>query len=223
MSPPKKVDKNTKLMLDSNIPNTPFNPDLIFEIERIHNSHANPSLRSFKLLGIHFDEHLNFNANTNALISKLSRSIFFINRVKHTLTPKALKSLYTSFFHSHLLYCTNIYTCTSQTNISKIFLQQKKAIRIITKSSYNAHTAPLFERLDILPLDKVITHAKLTFMHSVYYGHAPKFIRKHLANTSTTPPRTNSTQCHRHLYTFSTHRPLQKNTIILSTQHMEIS
>jgi hypothetical protein len=171
--PPKKVDQNTKLMLDSNIPNTPFNPELIFEIERIHNSHANPSLRSFKLLGIHFDEHLNFNANTNALISKLSRSIFFINRVKHTLTPKALKSLYISFFHSHLLYCTNIYTCTSQTNINKIFLQQKKAIRIITKSSYNAHTAPLFARLDILPLEKVITHAKLTFMHSVYYGHAP--------------------------------------------------
>jgi hypothetical protein len=85
-------------MLDSNIPNTSFNPELIFEIQRIHNSHANPSLRSFKLLGIHFDEHLNFNANTNALISKVSRSIFFITRVKHTLTPKALKSLYTSFF-----------------------------------------------------------------------------------------------------------------------------
>ncbi len=35
-------------------------------------------------------------------------------------------------------------------------MQQKKAIRIITKSSYNAQTAPLFERLDILPLDKAV-------------------------------------------------------------------
>jgi hypothetical protein len=138
-----------------------------------YNNIYNNNSISFKLLGIHFDEHLNFNANTNALISKLSRSIFFINRVKHTLTPKALKSLYTSFFHSHLLYCTNVYTCTSQTKISKIFMQQKKAIRIICNSSYNAHTAPLFNLLDILPLEKVITHAKLTFMHSVYYGHAP--------------------------------------------------
>jgi hypothetical protein len=171
--PPKKVDKNIVLTLDSNIPNTPFNPDLIFEIERIHNSHANPSLRSFKLLGIYFDEHLNFNANTQALISKLSRSIFFINRAKHTLTPKALKALYTSFFHSHLLYCTNIYSCTSQTNINKIFLQQKKAIRIITNSGYTAHTAPLFNSLNILPLAKVITNARLTFMHSVYYDYAP--------------------------------------------------
>jgi hypothetical protein len=171
--PSKKVDKNVTLQLDSNLPNTPFDPNLIFEIERIHNSHANPSLRSFKLLGIHFDEHLNFNANTQALISKLSRSIFFINRAKHTLTPKALKALYTSFFHSHLLYCTNIYSCTSQTNINKIFLQQKKAIRIITNSEYNAHTAPLFHSLNILPLAKIITSAKLTFMHTVYYGYAP--------------------------------------------------
>jgi len=93
--------------------------------------------------------------------------------VKHTLTPKALRSLYISFFHSHLLYCTNIYSCTSQTNLTKIFLLQKKAIRIITQSSYTAHTNPLFSRLHILPLEKVITQAKLTFMHSIYYETAP--------------------------------------------------
>jgi hypothetical protein len=116
---------------------------------------------------------MNFNANTHALISKLSHSIFFINRAKHTLTPKALKALYTSFSHSHLLYCTNIYSCTSQTNINKIFLQQKKAIRIITNSGYTAHTAPLFNSLNILPLAKIITNARLTFMHTVYYGYAP--------------------------------------------------
>jgi hypothetical protein len=52
-------------------------------------------------------------------------------------------------------------------------MQQKKAIRIISNSGYNAHTAPLFNSLDILPLAKVITQAKLTFMHSVYYEHAP--------------------------------------------------
>jgi hypothetical protein len=52
-------------------------------------------------------------------------------------------------------------------------MQQKKAIRIITNSSYNAHTAPLFAKLNILPLDEVIIQAKLSFMHSVYYEYAP--------------------------------------------------
>ncbi len=46
-------------------------------------------------------------------------------------------------------------------------------IRTITKSSYNAHTEPLFQQLNILPLEKIILHAKLTFMHSVYYEYSP--------------------------------------------------
>ena len=171
--PSKKVEQNVSLHIDTNLPDTPHNPALVLEIERIHNTHANPTLRSFKLLGIYFDENLSFNQNTTALISKLSRSIFFLNRVKHTLTAKALKSLYTSFFHSHLLYCTNIYSCTSQTNLNKIYMQQKKAIRIITNSSYTAHTGPLFTRLHILPLEQIITQARLTFMHSIYYEYAP--------------------------------------------------
>jgi sarcosine oxidase/L-pipecolate oxidase len=171
--PAKKVDNSLTLCIDTNLPNTPHKPELVTEIERIHNNHTNPNSRSFKLLGIYFDENLSFNHNTTALISKLSRAIFFLNRVKHTLTPTALKSLYTSFFHSHLLYCANIYSCTSQTNINKIFLQQKKAIRIITKSNYTAHTEPIFTRLHILPLDKILTQAKLTFMHSIYYDYAP--------------------------------------------------
>ena len=89
------------------------------------------------------------------------------------MSPKALKALYTSFFHSHLLYCPIIYSCTSQGNINRLLIQQKKAIRTITKSSYNTHTEPLFQQLNILPLEKIILQAKLTFMHSVYYGHAP--------------------------------------------------
>ncbi len=105
--------------------------------------------------------------------NKLSRANFFLNRVKHTLSPRALKSLYISFFHSHLLYCATIYSCTSQGNINTLFKQQKKAIRHISGAQHLEHTAPLFEQHRILPLDKVITHAKATFMHSIYYQYAP--------------------------------------------------
>jgi len=171
--PNKRILDNPQLIFDGNAPDTDHNPDLVSSIERIHSNHENPSHRSFKLLGIYLDENLNFNANTTALSNKLSRALFFINRVKHTLSPKALKALYTSFFHSHLLYCPIIYSCTSQGNINRLYIQQKKAIRTITKSSYNAHTEPLFQQLNILPLEKIILHAKLTFMHSVYYEYSP--------------------------------------------------
>jgi len=82
--PSKKVDQNPTLCIDINLPNSPHNPQLVTEIERIHNNHTNHSSRSFKLL-----------------------------TGSSTHTPKAVKSLYTSFFYSHFLYCTNIYMFSS--------------------------------------------------------------------------------------------------------------
>ena len=45
----------------------------------------------------------------------------------------------------------------------------------MAKANYTAHTAPIFTELNILPVDKLITQAKLTgtFMHSVFYEYAP--------------------------------------------------
>ena len=34
--------------------------------------------------------------------------------------------------------------------LDKLFISQKKAIRLITNSNYNAHTHPLFSKLSIL-------------------------------------------------------------------------
>ena len=44
------------------------------------------------------------------------------------------------------------YTPNTKT-INRLNILQKKAIRIITKSRYNAHTSPLFKNLNILKLD----------------------------------------------------------------------
>jgi hypothetical protein len=163
----KRIEQGTILQIDANIPDTAHNPDLVTTVERVHSKHANYDTQAFKLLGIYLDEHLNFNHNTARLTFNLSRAFFFINRAKNILSPKALNTLYTSFFHTHLLYCTNIYACTSETNTTAIFRQQKKVIRILAKADCLEHTAPLFESLSILPLEKIIRQARVTFMHSI--------------------------------------------------------
>ena len=174
----KKVQTNDKpILFDCNIPNTPHDPALVCPLERIHSKHQSPDSQSYKLLGIYLDENLSFDKNTSFLISKLSKSIFCINRAKHFLPQKALIALYHSLIHSHLLYCPLIYSCTSKTNLDKISRVQKKAIRIVTNSSYTAHTAPLFSLHKILPLEKIITYAQLLFMHSIHYNYAlPAFL-----------------------------------------------
>jgi hypothetical protein len=61
----------------------------------------------------------------------------------------------------------------SLTNISNVSKLQKKVIKVITKSAYNAHTEPLFLGSKILPFEKLILQSKLLFMHSVDFNYAP--------------------------------------------------
>ena len=51
---------------------------------------------------------------------------------------------------------------------------KKKAIRTVTKSKANSHTAPLFKDLKIQSFDKLSLQSKLHFMHSIRYNYAPK-------------------------------------------------
>ena len=43
---------------------------------------------------------------------------------------------------------------------------------MLTNSSYNSHTKPLFEKLKILPFDDILYEQKMIFMHSVYNNYA---------------------------------------------------
>ncbi len=58
-------------------------------------------------------------------------------------------------------------------NRNRIEKVQKKAIRIMTGSAYNAHTSPLFLQHEILPFDKLFLQSQLSFMHAVEYQYAP--------------------------------------------------
>jgi hypothetical protein len=134
-------------------------------------------MQSFKLLGVKLDENLSFQTNTEYLISKLNRAIFMINRAKNVLPTKALLTLYHSLFHSHLLYCPTITGCATKSAITKILNLQKKVLRIITHSTYHAHTAPIFKELQILNIHQIIQKASLTHMHSIFHSYAPSSLR----------------------------------------------
>ena len=149
-------------------------PKLIFQLDRIHNNHEKPECRAYKSLGIFLDEHLSFNHHINHLSKKLSKAIFIINRVKHFLPQRILRSIYFAIFHSHISYCTSIISCTSNQNIERLVKLQKKIIRIITLSGYRDHTEPLFKRLRIMPFRKLIYNSQMTIMHSIHHKYSPE-------------------------------------------------
>ncbi len=67
------------LVYNSNEIGLPENQALIYPIERIHNE---GETRSFKMLGVLFDEYLTFDDHISNVCTKISKSLFCINRVK---------------------------------------------------------------------------------------------------------------------------------------------
>ena len=71
------------------------------KLDRIGN---NQPEKSIKFLGVHMDEHLTWTAQIRMVKSKISRSIFALNKVKNIFPHDILKSLYYTLVQSHLVY-----------------------------------------------------------------------------------------------------------------------
>jgi len=135
----------------------------------------NSDIPAVKFLGVYIDSQLNFKYHIEYLRKKVSRNMYIINRVKHFLCEKSLVTLFHSFINSHLLFCLPAWSCGLESSINPLAVLQKKAIRIIHKSAYNQHTAPLFKKINVLPIKELAIYTKLLFFHD--------FIRWKLPNS----------------------------------------
>ncbi len=169
----KIINNDIQLCYNANEPGQPNDENLTYILDRVHDNHPDKNSRSYKLLGVYLDEHLSFNQHCNVLSNKLSKSLYCINKVKNLLSKKTLRLLYFALFHPHINYCPIILNCTSQKNKTRIQKIQKKAIRVITKSGFNAHTEQLFCENRILNLENIILLQSALFMHSYIYNYAP--------------------------------------------------
>jgi hypothetical protein len=158
------------LTFNNNEPGQPVDPSLIYNIDRIY---SDGQEKNFKLLGILFDEYLSFDAHVSSLCVKISKSLFCLNRIKNFIDKHSLKMLYYAMVHSHLSYCINVYGSANTTNLQRLRVKQKEAIRVINNAGYRDHTAPLFKENGILPIDEMIKLSNLLFMHRFINRNLP--------------------------------------------------
>jgi len=174
----KKIDADLPPVLyNANESNQQVDESLISPLERYYDNHPLKEGRSYKLLGVYLDEHLSLNLHTDHIVSKLSRSLYCIKQAKNIITGPGMKALYFSLIHSHLVYCSSIMSLLSAKNMNKIKKIQKKAIRIMSNSTYYAHTNPIFAQHQILPYDLLIKQSQLSLMHSLHNKLAPASFR----------------------------------------------
>ena len=93
--------------------------------------------------------------------------------IKTYLSTNTLLSLYYALAYPILTYGVLLWGSSSQRNIKSLFIQQKKAVRIVTKSAYLEHTNPLFSQLNLLKLNNIYQLFLGSFMHKVINGDFP--------------------------------------------------
>ena len=130
-------------------------------------------VNSVKYLGIVLDNKLQFKQHIALLESKLSRSLGILFKTKSFLPKDILKRLYYAFIHSHLNFGLIIWSATPKSNLLKLRSIQSKAIRVLAGADWYEHASPLYVKLNILSLDKLILYALAKFMHKYYLKCLP--------------------------------------------------
>ena len=54
----------------------------------------------------------------------------------------------------------------------RVYILHRTDIRIIANSNYTAHTAPLFNKLRIMPLKYLIKYTQSLLVHSIYHKYS---------------------------------------------------
>ena len=126
-------------------------------------------VKSTKFLGIIVDENLTWNEHLKHVCNQLSKGLFVLRTIKNCLPTWTKKMLYYSYFYSHLTYGLSLWGPMCAMSFSnRIFLAQKKAIRLIDNVPYNAESAPLFKKYKLLRFSDIVSLdlSKLAFSYS---------------------------------------------------------
>ena len=103
-------------------------------------------------LGVVVDRNLKFSSHISYSCNKMSKSIGIFYKLKNYIDTKSLIKLYYTFIYPYMIYCNVIWGGTNQTHLNRMFVLQKRVIRVIHGLNSRAHTEELFFDSKILKL-----------------------------------------------------------------------
>ena len=128
-------------------------------------------VKEFNFLGILLDECMTWNPHIQNISGKISRVNGVLSRLKRFLPCNILNMIYNALIQPHLNYGVLLWG----NNVKRIHKLQKWALRSITLSKYNAHTEPLFKKLNLLKIQDIYTLCLLKFYYKYKNDLLPKF------------------------------------------------
>ena len=118
-----------------------------------------------RYLGIYLDQKLSFHHSMKKSARLCAIGTSSLIKVKYLFPQDAKIKLYAAFVHSHLNFISHYFfsgTKSEQKTLKKI---QKRALRAVENVSTFSHTAQIFKKLNILPIEKLAEYNIFKFMY----------------------------------------------------------
>jgi len=96
--------------------------------------------------------------------------------VRSKVDERVLLTLYNVLILPHLMYCNIVWGSASKTILDPLVKLQKRAVRIIARATYIAHTNPLFGKYCILKLEDMYRLQMLLFVYNCRFPPCAKSI-----------------------------------------------
>ena len=108
------------------------NKPLDHNVTLVINKKAIAEKSYIKYLGVLIDCHLNWKQHILCISKKISRSIGIMYKLRNFMNTKLLKNIYYSLIYSYLVYGIETWGSACETELKKILILQKKAVRMMT-------------------------------------------------------------------------------------------
>ena len=117
-----------------------------------------------KFLGLELDKHVNWKNHVRKILARLSGACYLIRRLYTSCNINTLRMIYFASFHSIMEYSIMFWGTSGESR--RIFLQQKRIIRVMMGSSRRTPCKPLFQKLKKLTLNSQYFFSLMRFLSS---------------------------------------------------------
>ena len=119
-----------------------------------------------RYLGVILEEHLDWNLHINSLKCKLNRAIGILSKTRRYVPKFLLNTLYSTIFHSHLIYSCQIWG-QNNTTLRKLEPLQNKALRIVNFKNNEYNVNELYKTNKILKIADYIKLLNCLFVRDI--------------------------------------------------------
>ena len=139
----------------------------------IFNHTAIQKVNSTKFLGVTIDSKLSWKLHIDNICKTVSRNVGVINKLKHFFPTRILLMLYSTLVLPYINNGILAWGNANKSDLNRLFLIQKKAIRIVTNSGFRSHTNALFLENNILKISDLYLFQLGQFMFKLNRNDLP--------------------------------------------------